>query len=404
MAKPNGDKMDAKRLQAFKNLNIDPKRRAMLCLDGGGMRGILTIQLLKKLEEIAGIPCFQLFDMVAGTSTGGIIAGLITSGKTAVEIETLYVNLVTQVFDKKTLGNRFINPPAFTKEKYREQLKKVVQDISLQDACKATDIDLMITSQDMSAAEETFFSCFKQTDGSFYGTYKDILLRAVMEATMSAPTYFYPLERFVDGGTTTYNNPSLAAFMEAVSYSRADKDKSQSEYQITAITMFSFGTGISRQFIKPGDTINPHGIDIAFWLNWLMTQTGQDASAMQVDTFRSPMVQQTIDFRRFQISIDPASIQKIPNTDGLDEAKYHSKWLHDLGEDVLGSIDMADVTRFDLMKIIGEQMAAFIVQSGNGFKKDLAQNNRDILVTAFGDIARIQKQLGSPAWIDAYKA
>ena len=59
----------------------------------------------------------------------------------------------------------------------------------------------------MTASEETFFSCFKQKDGSFYGTYKDVLLRAVLEATMSAPTYFNPLERFVDGGTTTYNNP-----------------------------------------------------------------------------------------------------------------------------------------------------------------------------------------------------
>jgi uncharacterized protein len=40
----------------------------------------MTLQLLKKLEEIAGIPCFELFDMVAGTSTGGIIAGLIAAG------------------------------------------------------------------------------------------------------------------------------------------------------------------------------------------------------------------------------------------------------------------------------------------------------------------------------------
>ncbi|HZE83686.1 MAG TPA: patatin-like phospholipase family protein, partial [Puia sp.] len=152
MAKPNGNQMDAARLQAFQNLAIDPQRRAILCLDGGGMRGILTIQLLKKLEETAGIPCYQLFDMVAGTSTGGIIAGLITTGHNATEIETLYENLVTQVFDKRTLGNRFVNPPAFTKEKYRDLLKGVVKDVTIQQACTATDIDLMITSRDMSAA------------------------------------------------------------------------------------------------------------------------------------------------------------------------------------------------------------------------------------------------------------
>ena len=403
MAKPIGIKINPARLQAFKKLNIDAEHRAILSLDGGGMRGILTIQLLKKLEETAGIPCHQLFDMVAGTSTGGIIAGLIATGHTAAEIETLYIDLVTQVFDKKFLGNRFINPPAFSKEKYRENLKKVIKDATLQDACSVSDIDLMITSQDMSADEETFFSCFKQSDGTFYGTYKDVLLRATMEATMSAPTYFYPLERFVDGGSTTYNNPSLAAFMEAVSYSSPRKSEAVSAYNISKITLFSFGTGISRQFIKPTDTTNPHGVDIAFWLNWIMTKTGQDASSMQIDTFRSPMIQATVDFRRFQISLDPTSIQKIPNTDTLDAHKYNTKWLHEIGEDVLGNIDMADVTKFDLMKVIGTQMAEFIMLD-NCFKSDLQENGRDTLVIAFGDIVRIKNQLSSAAWIDGFKA
>lgn len=404
MAKAFDTAMDAARAQAFDNLAIDKKHRAILCLDGGGMRGILTIQLLKQLEATAGIPCYQLFDMVAGTSTGGIIAGLIVTGHTAVQIEDMYERLVTQVFDKMMLGNRFINPPAFTKEKYRQLLESIVHDTTIQQACQTTDLDFMITSQDISAGEETFFSCFKQSDGSFYGTYKDVLLRAVMEATMSAPTYFYPLERFLDGGTTTYNNPSLAAFMEAVSYSTPQKTQDASTYKLSGITLFSFGTGMSRQFIKPTQTVNPHGIDIAFWLNWLMTEMGQDASAMQVDIFRSPMIGHVIDFRRFQISLDPAAIQKLPNIDSLDEKKYHTVWLHDLGEDILGNIDMADVTRFDLMKIIGQQMAQFIMNNGYAFTKDLQVNGRDTLVTAMGDIDRIKKQMSSPDWLNSFKA
>jgi hypothetical protein len=404
MAKPNLEKISPSRKQAFENLNIDPKKRTILCLDGGGMRGILTIQLLKKFEEIAGIPCYELFDMVSGTSTGGIITGLIATGHTAVDIEKMYINLVTEVFDEKFLGNRFVNPPAFTKEKYRSLLKGIVKDITLEEACRLNDLDMMITAQDISASEETFFSCFKQDDGNYYGTYKQVLLRSVMEATMSAPTYFHPLERFLDGGTTTYNNPALAAFMEAVSYSRADKISSLSAYQIADITLYSFGTGISRQFIKPGDTINPHGIDVVFWLNWLMTHMGQDASAMQVNAFRSPMISQTIDFRRFQISLDPTAINLIPNIDTLDEFKYGSKWLHDLDENVLGDIDMADVTKFDLMKIIGQQMAEYIVQSGNNFRKDLiGARQNDLLVTTSGDIVRIKKQMSSAEWLDNFK-
>ncbi|HEY5368299.1 MAG TPA: hypothetical protein VIJ75_04840 [Hanamia sp.] len=136
-----------------------------------------------------------------------------------------------------------------------------------------------------------------------------------------------------------------------------------------------------------------------------MTHTGQDASAMQVNAFRSPMVAQTIDFRRFQISLDPTAINKIPNIDSLDEHKYQSKWLHDLTEETLGNIDMADVTKFDLMKVIGQQTAEYIVQTGNNFKKDLVDNRyNDLLVTTSGDISRIQKQMSSPEWLDGFKA
>ena len=224
MAKPNGSHIDAKRAEAFKKLNIDLKDRVILSLDGGGMRGILTIQLLKKIEEIACIKCYELFDMVGGTSTGGIIAGLIVKGKSAEEIEVLYEELINEVFHKRPIGNRFVNPPQYSKKKYRERLKDIAgYKVTLEDACKEHDIDLMITSRDMAAAEETFFSCFKQKDETWFGTYKKVLLRAVMETTMSAPTYFYPLERFVDGGVTTHNNPSLAAFVEALTYSSPNK-------------------------------------------------------------------------------------------------------------------------------------------------------------------------------------
>jgi hypothetical protein len=346
--------------------------------------------------------------MVAGTSTGGIIAGLIATSHTATDIETLYENLVTQVFDHRFLGNRFINPPAFTKEKYREILKGIVNDATLQDTCSATDIDLLITSQDLAAGEETFFTCFKQADGSFYGTYKDVLLRAAMETTMSAPTYFYPLERFVDGGTTTYNNPSLAAFMEAVSYSVPPEVRGIDgafQYRVNEVCLFSFGTGISRQFIDPSQTTSLKGDNIAFWLNWIMTATGQDACAMQVDVLRSPMVETVVDFRRFQISLDQAAMQLLPDTDTLDENKYGTKSLHALGNDILGNIDMADVTKFDLMQIVGTQMAEYIMASGGAFTKDLAdEKSNDILVTSLGDVATIQKQLSDAQWLDGFKA
>ena len=408
MAKPNGENLSPERRKAFEKLNIDANDRIILALDGGGMRGILTIELLKKLEEVAGIKCYELFDMVAGTSTGGIIAGLIVKGKSAEQIEVLYEELINEVFHKRPIGNRFFNPPQYSKKRYRERLKEIAgYDVSLEMACKEHDIDLMITSRDMAAAEETFFTCFKQKDGSWHGTYKEVLLRAVMETTMSAPTYFFPLERFVDGGVTTHNNPSLGAFVEALSYS-TPKDENGNyppgDYSLRNITVYSMGTGATQKFIKHDRTLNPEGLDISFWLDWLINETNEDASAVQENMFRSVLMQSSVVYKRYQISLDPKALKMLENTDELDENTYGSKWLWDVDEKTMGHIDMADMTHFKLMKVIGQQMAKYIMDTGNCFKNDLVRNGRDELVTTMGDRERIKEQMKDPNWLDNYKA
>lgn len=376
-------------------LDVPEDHRMILSLDGGGIRGILTIQLLKKLEEMTELPCHELFDMVAGTSTGGIITGLMATGHTAAEIEKLYIELVNEVFEKRSaLSNRFINPPQFTKKKYRENLKRLLGNITLEEANRKTETDLLITAKDITASEETFFTCFN-SNGEYKGTYKSVLLRAVMEATMSAPTYFYPLERFLDGGTTTYNNPVTAAVMEALCYDGKEK------YSHDKITVFSFGTGTRVKFVKPGETKNPKGFDVGFWLNYVMDESSQDASDMQMDMLRSGIVR-GLNVRRFQISFDTTSIGKLPNRELPEPLVSGAKWLYDITDEELDNIDMSDVSKFSMMKTIGEAMAEYICseKSGNYFKSDLSKKGRGNLVTAFGDVERIKKQMSDPGWLD----
>lgn len=391
MAEQNQQKLDA-----FKKLGIKTDNKTILSLDGGGIRGILTLQLLKKIEEIAGMPCFDLFDMVAGTSTGGIIAGLIASGKNCKEIEQLYIALVTKVFKKRSaLANRVLNPPLYDKENYRTELFKLIGDKTLEEACMSSGIDLLITSKDITAGEETFFTCFNH-QGSVTGTYKNVLLRSVMEATMSAPTYFNPLERFVDGGTTTYNNPSMAAIMEAVHYCPDKK------YSLDKISVFSFGTGTSVKFIDPDKTLNPKGMDAMFWLDLVMRESSQDASDMQVNLIRSGILPK-LDFRRFQLSLDTDTMHKLPNRNIAGTPGTKAEWLWDISKKELNGIALDDVKKFDLMKVIGEAMVDFVVQSGNQFKHDLVDaRNKDALVTRFGDVVRIQEQMSKAKWLNDF--
>ncbi len=389
-----------RRSKAFKALNISSDHKLILSLDGGGIRGILTLQLLKKIEEIAQMPCYELFDMVAGTSTGGIIAGLFAASKSATEVEKLYKKLVTKVFKKRDWkANRFLNPPLYDKENYRTALKELIGNISMEEAVQQSKVDLLITAKDITAGEEAFFGCFIDMENTAIGTYKDVLLRSVMEATMSAPTYFTPLERFVDGGSTTYNNPTLSAIMEAVHYGPMNK------YDLDKLTVFSFGTGTTVQYIKPDQTYNPKGIDAMFWLNLIMAESSRDASDMQNNLIRSGLIPK-LDYRRFQISFDRAAIHKIPNKSIAEIDDTKENWLWDLTNEELLGIELDDVGRFPLMEIIGQSMTEFIMQSGGAFKNDLCDTikKRDLLVTSFGDVARIKAQMQDPDWLDNYES
>lgn len=395
--------MSDHRNEALDRLGIPRNNRIILSLDGGGIRGILTLQLLKKMEEVAGYPLHRFVDMVAGTSTGGIMAGLIALGYSAEEIEKKYVELVTEVFLKRgALANRFLNPPLYSKANYRRMLKEIIEDKTLQDAVIATETDIMITAKDLAASEETFFSCFSRSDG-YNGTYKNVLLRAVMEATMSAPTYFTPLERFVDGGTTTYNNPTLAAVMEAVGYGGKGK------YSSDQLTVFSFGTGTSVKFVKPEETGNPKGMDVAFWLNYIMDEASQDAADMQMDVLRSGLIS-GLDLRRFQLSLDQNSIRRLPNRRINRIKGIKAEWMWDLSNEELDGIGLDEVGKFGLMQEIGEAMAEYVCpahdlarEKGNWFKKDLINGKRrDELVSSFGDIERIKTQMSDPDWLDAF--
>jgi hypothetical protein len=211
----------------------------------------------------------------------------------------------------------------------------------------------------------------------------------------------------VDGGVTTHNNPSLAAFVEALSYS-TPKDENgnypDGEYSLRNITVFSLGTGATQKFIKPDKTLDPKGVDISFWLDWLINETNEDASAVQENLFRSVLMQNSVVYRRFQISLDPAALHKLENTDELDQNIYGSPWLWDINEKILGKIDMADMTHFKLMQVIGQQVAKYIVDSGNCFTRDMVINGRDELVTSYGDVERIKLQMSNPEWLDKFTA
>ena len=214
---------------------------------------------------------------------------------------------------------------------------------------------------------------------------------------MSAPTYFTPLERFVDGGTTTYNNPTMAALTEAIKYGPRGK------YDVNHLTLMSFGTGYRQQFIQPQQVPNPPGPNALFWLQWVMSESGADASDMQSYFLRSGLCP-GLDFRRYQISLDKAAIANLPNRPLHTVDPPKANWLHDISDQELSTIELDNFAYFDVMRELGFAMADFIAAHMTPpFAKDLVDaDGKELLVTREGDVERIRAQMSDPRWLDGF--
>jgi len=206
-----------------------PKK--ILALDGGGIRGMITVEVLKKIEDLlreetGGDKKFVLadfFDYISGTSTGAIIAAALSLGWPVDKIRSFYIKSGEQMFDKASLLKKF-------KYQYEDKaLKKTLQkefgpDTTL--GSKELKTLLMMVMRN-STTDSPWPVC--NNPGAKYNSRErddcnlDLPLWQLVRASTAAPTYFPP-ERvsigkhnfiFVDGGITTYNNPSFQTFLMA---------------------------------------------------------------------------------------------------------------------------------------------------------------------------------------------
>lgn len=78
--------------------SADTKGGRLLCMDGGGIRGLILVQMLLEIEKMSHTPIHHMFDWVAGTSTGGILALALGAGKTMRQCMCLYLRMKDQAF------------------------------------------------------------------------------------------------------------------------------------------------------------------------------------------------------------------------------------------------------------------------------------------------------------------
>lgn len=191
-------------------------KRKILCIDGGGVKGLFAAKILAELESQIEHPIYHYFDMVAGTSTGAIISAGLALGIPASKICDLYVKHAAQIFPQN--GGIFRNLRRVYSSKYSNnvlaiRLKEIFQDTTIGD-CKTR---LLIPSYNLSTGNIHVFKTSHSADLEY--DYREKIVDVLL-ATTAAPTYLPPYQTptgtYVDGGVGA-NNPSLIALVEAIS-------------------------------------------------------------------------------------------------------------------------------------------------------------------------------------------
>ena len=236
-----------------------PKR--MLSLDGGGVRGAVSIAFLERLEklieEIEGRPTLlgDWFDFIGGTSTGAIIAGALALGFRAADVRKFYQTLGPRVF-RRSFWRIAGFMSKFDRQNLISELDSILGDRTL-------DTDHLRTGLGVVAKRLDTGSCWviannpkskywdTPADHAFVGN-RNYRLTNLIRASAAAPHYFDPeliqiIENeppglFIDGALTPHNNPSLQLFLYAA----------LPQYQLSwplgpeNLTIVSVGTGSSR--------------------------------------------------------------------------------------------------------------------------------------------------------------
>lgn len=214
----------------------------ILSIDGGGIRGILPLYYLARLEKELQRPCRELFDLIAGTSTGGIIALALSIGHSAETLLDLYLRQGGQIFEKRGWTSGPFGPK-YQASGLMDILHEYCGNYMLSDAR----VPVLVTSYEMDEGKPLYF-CSHYPDVDIGQPKYDMLMSDAARATSAAPTYFEPAEviatnsegeeeilHCLDGGTFS-NNPVIGG----ISYAHAlySVNRSESSYRV-----LSLGTG-----------------------------------------------------------------------------------------------------------------------------------------------------------------
>ncbi|MCF7669950.1 MAG: patatin-like phospholipase family protein [Verrucomicrobia bacterium] len=224
----------------------------ILSFDGGGVRGLLSIIVLQRIAK--ALPGFiDQADLIAGTSTGGIIALGLAHGIDINELRLLYEEKTSMIFHDSWIDNLLdlgtLAGAQYDNSILKEELNRLFDTTTLKELNK----HVLIPTFDLDNNSENpvkrgwapkFFHNFEGADSD-----GDRLVRDVALYTTAAPTFFPTVDGYIDGGVIC-SNPSMAAISQT-----QDRRAFPTPPLLRDVHLLSIGTGTCRSRIE-GDTLD----------------------------------------------------------------------------------------------------------------------------------------------------
>lgn len=373
--------------------NPGPKR--ILALDGGGLKGIVTLGFLARIEALlrkrhgddAEFRLAHYFDLIAGTSTGAIIAAALAKGMTVAEVTEYYLNMGEKVFQRKWFRRGAIRA-RYDDRKLRKLLREVLgSDVTLGDPALLTGLLVVTKRLDTGSPwplgnnpRGRYFGASE--DGSRVGN-KDYPLWQVVRASTAAPAFFDPEKftitrgnsrrkavtgHFVDGGVSPFNNPAL----QAVMYATLDGYRVNWSTGGDRLFVVSVGTGAANPEHTPSKIAAKGAIkallslmdDCAALVETMMQWMSSGAKINHIDRELGDLHDDLIasaplfSYVRYNVSFEPDAVEKlkpglsdkqIDSLSEMDETENLLVWK-ELGElAAVGNVEEADFPhKFDL--------------------------------------------------------
>lgn len=240
----------------------------ILSLDGGGIRGVIAAAILSEVEKYLDQPLNKYFDLIAGTSTGSILASAVAIGLKSQDIIRLYKEKGQRIFPYQSrfslerFGLLFkygISAPKYSNDGLIAVLQEQFGTTKLSDIYDSP--RLLIIAYDTLGREPIVFKSWRQEEDYF-----NVPLWEACVCSSSAPTFFpayllqTPKKRYsaIDGGIGA-NNPSASALAEVL----------RMNHPISEISVLSIGTGSSEQPF-PWEEVREWGVSQWLWKGRLL--------------------------------------------------------------------------------------------------------------------------------------